>query len=193
MPISGTTRRGDCGTHHRWAITTLALAALLLAGCPRVLYLDYRPSTLSKGSGPVHVTTFTYAGHPTGLMKQKELETGPKDVEALYLSQDISEFFAGALTGELRRAGYEVRSGAAKSVSGTIEHFFLDYVGEDEQQFQVTVAFSVAQLDKPPFTSTCRSNRQQTRDWMRSGLLIEQGVHACIDQFITSAQAAGAL
>jgi len=141
----------------------------------------------------VQVAVFTYAGHPTGLMKRRELETGAKDFEALYLSEDISSFFATALKAELARAGYEFRPDGARSVSGTIERFFLDYVGEDEQQFQIRVAFSVARKDLSPFTTTCQSNRQHVKDWMRSGLLIEQGIHACIDQFIMNAQAAGAL
>ncbi len=173
-------------------VAALLLTAVLLAGCPRVLYLDYRASTSLKGNGPVHVSTFTYAGHPTGLMKRKELETGSKDFESLYLSQDISTFFASAVKGELVRAGYELRPDAARIVTGSIEHFFLDYAGEDEQQFQIRVLFSVGRPDGQPYTATCNHNRQQVKDWMKSGLIIEQGVHACIDQFISDAQAAGA-
>jgi len=174
-------------------LTALLVTMILLTGCPRVLHLDYRPSTSLKGSGPVRVDSFSYAGHPTGLMKQKELQTGAKDPEALYLSEDISDFFAGALRSELTLAGYELRRDSTRTVSGTIEQFFLDYVGKDEQRFRARVVFTIARNDLPPLTVTCLTDRQQVRDWMRSGLLIEQGIHACIEEFIKNAQAAGAL
>ena len=74
-------------------LTALMTTALLCSGCPRVLYLDYHPSTPVKGKGPVRVTAFEYAGHPTGLMSQKELESGTRNTERLYLSQNIGEFF----------------------------------------------------------------------------------------------------
>jgi len=82
---------------------------VLLAGCPRILYLNYQPSTSIKGSGPIRIDAFAYVGHPTGLMKEKELQSGSRDPEALYLSQDIGEFFAGALKKELALAGYDLR------------------------------------------------------------------------------------
>lgn len=176
----------------RWRVT-IFLAVAVLAGCPRVLHLDYRPSTSLKGNGPVHVDSFIYAGHPTGLMKQKELQTGAKDPEALFLSQNINDFFATALKRELTLAGYDLRPESTRTVSGTIERFFLDYLGKHEQRFQIRVAFTVMGNDRAPFTSNCRVDRRQVRDWMRSGLLIEQGVHACIEEFISNAQAAGAL
>lgn len=175
------------------ALTVVVLAAALLVGCPRVLYLDYRPSTSLKGQGPVQVAAFTYAGHPTGLVKRREVETGSKDFEVLYLSQDISVFFASAVKGELSRAGYNVRPDTPRTVSGTIEHFFLDYAGEDEQLFQIRVSFSVVRPDAQLYHAACNHNRQQVKDWMKSGLIIEQGVRACIDQFLQDAQAAGAL
>jgi hypothetical protein len=74
---------------HRWPVDALLIVACLSSGCPRVLSLDYQPSNSVKGNGTVQVTPFLYAGHPTGLMKQKELESSSRDVEALYLSQDI--------------------------------------------------------------------------------------------------------
>ena len=43
------------------------------------------------------------------------------------------------------------------------------------------------------FTTSCRSDRQQSTDWMRSGLLIERGIKDCIEEFMKQAQAAGAL
>jgi hypothetical protein len=165
----------------------------MCAGCPRVLYLDYQPSGQLKGSGPVRVDSFTYAGHPTGLMKQKELETSAGDVEALYLSQDIGMFVTSAVKKELAAAGYTVASEAGRTVSGTIEHFFLDYVGADEQRFQIRVVFSVAKNGTPAFTSSCRANRQQVKDWMKSGLLIERGTKDCLEEFLHDAQTAGAL
>ena len=78
-------------------------------------------------------------------------------------------------------------------MSGTIEHFLIDYVGENDQRFQIRVTFNVMRKDAPVFTTSCRSERQQTTDWMRSGLLVERGIKDCIEAFMTQAQAAGAL
>ncbi len=177
----------------RWTLTALTATALVCSGCPRVLYLNYQPSTQLKGGGPVRVEAFTYAGHPTGLMKQKELETSADHVESLYLSKDISEFFTGALKQELAFAGYDLTPDAGRIISGKIEHFFLDYAGGNEQRFQMRATFSVARKEVPAFTSSCRSNRQQAKDWMKSGLLIERGIKDCIEEFMHEAQAAGAL
>jgi hypothetical protein len=174
-------------------LSTAFLAVTVLTGCPRVLYLDYHPSASFKGSGPVHVDTFSYAGHPTGLMQQKEVESGEQDPEVLYLSQDIGEFFAGALTKELTRGGYETRADASKTISGTIEQFFLTYAGRYEQRFKVETTFQVAHDGKQVFTTSCRSDQQQAKDWMKSGWLIEHGVRDCIEAFVKEAQAAGAL
>lgn len=178
---------------HRWVLIGLAATALLCSGCPRVLYLDYHPSTPIKGKGPVRVATFEYSGHPTGLMKQKELESGTRNTERLYLSQNIGDFFTSALVKELALAGYDLEPDAERIVSGTIEQFFLDYVGGGDQHFQIRVTFSVSRKEAPPFTSSCRSDRRQMKDWMKSGLLIEQGIRDCIEEFLRNAQAASAL
>ena len=169
------------------------MTALLTAGCPRVLYLNYQPSTPIKGSGTIQVDAFLYAGHPTGLMKPKELGSIARDPEALYLSQDIGVFFTNALKAELTFAGYDVQPAPARIVSGTIEHFLIDYVGEGDQRFQIRATFNVAQKEAPVFTTSCRSDRQQSTDWMRSGLLIERGIKDCIEEFMKQAQTAGAL
>jgi hypothetical protein len=174
-------------------ISTAVLALTVLTACPRVLYLDYQPSAPIMGSGPVRVDAFSYAGHPTGLMRKKEVESGNKDPEVLYLSQDIGEFFAAALTKELTRAGYELRGDSPRAVSGTIEQFYLDYVDRHDQVFKIETTFRVTRDGGPAFTASCRSERQQVKDWLKSGSLIEQGVRNCIEAFVKEAQAAGAL
>jgi hypothetical protein len=176
----------------RW-IFAAVLAVTVMTGCPRVLYLDYQPSASIKGSGPVRVGSFAYAGHPTGLMQQKEVESGKQDPEVLYLSQDIGEFFAAALTKGLTRAGYEPRVDSSRAVSGTIQQFYLDYVGRQEQEFKIETTFNVTREGAEAFTTSCRSEHQQAKDWMKSGSLIEHGVRDCIEAFMKEAQAAGAL
>jgi uncharacterized lipoprotein YajG len=166
---------------------------VLLSGCPRVLYLDYHPSTSTKGTGSVRVDTFAYAAHPTGLMKEKEVESDARDPELLYLSQDIGEFFAGALKKELTLAGYHLSADSSRTVTGTIEQFFLEYVGRQDQRFEIHTTFQIARPGAPAFTTSCRSERQQAKDWMKSGSLIERGVKDCIESFVKEAQAAGAL
>lgn len=174
-------------------ISAVLLAVTVLTGCPRVLYLDYHPSASIKGSGPVRIDTFTYAGHPTGLMRRKEVQSGQQDPEVLFLSQDIGEFFAGALTKELTQAGYEARIDSSRAVSGTIEQFYLDYVGQQDQLFKIETNFRIVREGAPAFTTSCRSEQQQVKDWMKSGSLIEHGVRDCIEAFLKEAQAAGAL
>jgi hypothetical protein len=174
-------------------VAALLILACLSSGCPRVLHLDYRPSNSLKGTGIVQVAPFLYAGNPTGLVKQNELESTSRDVEALYLSQNIGEFFTDAVRKELAFSGYNVQPGETRIVSGTIEHFFLEYVGQAEQRFEILATFNVNRMDAAVFTSSCHSNLQQVRDWMKSGLLIERGIKDCIEQFMKSAQAAGAL
>ncbi|MEP6934952.1 MAG: hypothetical protein ABI988_13600 [Nitrospirota bacterium] len=158
---------------YRWRVAALLVTALLTAGCPRVLYLNYQPSTPIKGSGTIQVDPFLYTSHPTELMRQKELGSIARNPEALYLSQDIGIFFTNALKAELTFGRYDVQLSSARIVSGTIEHFLIDYVGETDQRFQIRVTFNVTRKDAPVFTTSCRSERQQTTDWMRSGLLIE--------------------
>ena len=177
----------------QWKYAALLAVAVLSTGCPRVLMIDYKPSISIRGSGTVRVDPFLYKGHPTGLMKSKELESGPRDTEALYLSPDIASFFTTAFQKELVQAGYDVKPEAPRIVSGTIEQFFLDYAGEADQHFQIRVIFNSTTIKNSSFTSTCRSDRQETRDWTTSGLLIERGVKDCIEQFLKAAQAAGAL
>ena len=91
---------------------------VLLAGCPRVLHLDYRPSTSFKGSGPVRVDSFMYAGHPTGLMKQKELQTGAKDPAGLLPGTDGQATFAPR---DLQ-AGNKSAAGGRLVFPCTVEH-----------------------------------------------------------------------
>jgi hypothetical protein len=102
-------------------------------------------------------------------------------------------FFTNAVRQELAFSGYHVQPGETRVVSGTVEHFFLDYVGEVEQRFEVLATFKVNRTDAAVFTSVCRSNLQQSIDWMNSGLLIKRGIKDCIEQFLSNARAAGAL
>jgi hypothetical protein len=178
---------------HRWTLAILLMATVLLVGCPRILYLDYQPSTSLKGRGPIRIDAFAYAGHPTGLMKQKELQSNSRDPEALFLSQNIGDFFAGALKKELALAGYELLPESTRTGSGTIEQFFLEYVDQQEQRFIIQTTFQIDRKDAAAFTTSCRSARQEVKDWMKSGSLIQQGVKDCIDELIKNAQAAGAL
>jgi hypothetical protein len=178
---------------HRWLVAALFVLACLSVGCPRVLHLDYQPSNSIRGNGTVEVAPFLYTGHPTGLVKQKELESSSRNVEALYLSQDIGEFFTNAVRQELAFSGYQVQPGEARIVSGTVEQFFLDYVGEVEQRFEIRVTFNVNRTDAAVFASACRSDLRRSMDWMKSDVLITRGIKDCIEQFMNSARAAGVL
>jgi hypothetical protein len=193
--ISGDSMRAGHPNYlqYRWSSVALLVMALLTAGCPRVLYLNYQPSTPIKGSGAIQVDPFLYGGHPTRLMKEKKLESIARNPEALYLSQDIGTFFTNALKAELTFGGYDVQPVSTRIVSGTIEHFLIDYAGDGDQSFLIGATFKVERKDAPVFTTSCRSERQQSADWTRSGFLIERGVKECIQEFMIQAHAAGAL
>jgi hypothetical protein len=178
---------------YRWSSVALLGIVLFTAGCPRVLHLNYPPSTPIKGSGTIQVDPFQYAGHPTRLVKEKELESIVKNPEALYLSQDISIFFTNAIKAELAFGGYDVQPASTRIVSGTIEHFLIEYVGETDQRFQIQATFTIVRKEAPLFTTSCRAEPQRSIDWMGSGLLIERGITDCIKEFMTKAQTAGAL
>jgi hypothetical protein len=75
----------------------------------------------------------------------------------------------------------------------TSDNFFLDYVGEAEQRFEIRATFKVNRTDAAVFATACRSNLRQSMGWMKSGVLIKQGITDCVEQFMNSAQAAGAL
>ena len=168
----------------------LVLAAVLLAGCPRVISLDYLPSNKLKGQGRLQVETFEYRTPDKGIEKPKEMGADTQEFEVFYLSQDIASFFTDALKKELAHSGYEVEPAENVVVSGTIQRFYFDYERPDGQAFEIHVSYRVSHGRVPAYSYVCQSTQQRSTTLTTSGLVIKAGIKDCIERFIQAAQGA---
>ena len=168
----------------------LVLAAVLLAGCPRVISLDYVPSNKLKGHGRLQVDTFKYRTPDKGIERQKEMGADAQEFEVFYLSQDVGAFFTDALKKELAHSGYEVEPAEKVVVSGTIERFHFDYERPDGQAFEIHVSYRVSHGGAPVYSYVCESTQQRSTTLTTSGLVIKSGIKDCIERFIQAAQGA---
>src|SRR5438067_7191293 len=85
----------------RWTVFGILLLVPFIAGCPRILSIDYRPSVALQGHGSVKVEGFRYIPAEEGRVKAKQVQLPPKTAISLWLTTDIAAFFAGALRLEL--------------------------------------------------------------------------------------------
>jgi hypothetical protein len=176
-----------------WAVFGILLFVPSIAGCPRVLSIDYRPSTSLRGQGLVKVEAFRYIASEEGRVTAKQVQLHPQAPGSLRLTRDIATFFADAVKQELAHAGYQVERGADRAVSGTIKQFYLDWVDPSKMTFQGSVEFVVRKSDQVLYTDTvsCRAERPKTVTG--DGPVIADGTRACITQFLQAAQLAKAL
>lgn len=168
----------------------LVLAAVLLAGCPRVISLDYVPSNKLRGQGRLQVETFEYRMPKKGIERPKEMGGDAQEFEIFYLSQDIGAFFTDALKKELAHSGYEVQPAEKAVVSGTIERFYFDYERPDGQVFEIHVSYRVSHGGAQTFSYVCESTQERSTTLTTSGLVIKAGIKDCIERFIQAAQSA---
>jgi hypothetical protein len=176
-----------------WEVLGILLLAPLMAGCPRIVSIDYQPSTSVQGQGIVKVEGFRYVPSEEGRVNSRQVQLHPGAPGSLQLTHDIATFFADAVKQELAHAGYQVDSGADRSVSGTIKQFYLDWVDTSKMTFQASVEFTVRQNDHVLYSDTvsCRSERPKTVTG--DGAVIAEGTRACITQFLRAAQQTNAL
>jgi hypothetical protein len=167
--------------------------AILLAGCPRVISLDYVPSNKLRGQGRVQIETFEYRMPDKGIEKPKEMGADPQEFEVFYLSQDIGTFFTNALKSELVHSGYEVLPAGDTVVSGRIGRFYFDYERPDGQAFEIHVSYTVSHSGSSVYSYVCESAQQRSTTLTTSGLVIKAGIKDCIERFIQAAQDAKAL
>ena len=177
-----------------WAVPHLVMCiAILGAGCPRVISLDYIPSNKLKGQGRLQVEPFEYRAPEKGIETPKEMGADAQEFEVFYLSQDIDTFFTDAVRSELVHSGYEVAPGETVAVSGRIERFHFDYERADGQAFEIHVSYTVSRGGASVYSYVCESVQQRSTTLTTSGLVIKAGIKDCIERFIQAAQDAEVL
>jgi hypothetical protein len=169
------------------------LIVCLLAGCPRVISLDYVPSNSLKGQGRLQVEPFKYRAPEKGIERPKEMGGDAQEFEVFYLSQDIGTFFTKALKSELVHSGYEIVPTEKVVVSGTVERFYFDYERPDGQVFEIRVSYTVSRGGTTAYSYACDSTQERSTTLTTSGLTIKAGIKDCIENFIRAAHGAGAL
>ncbi len=171
----------------------LILVSWLIAGCPRVISLDYVPSNPLKGQGRLQVNTFDYRAPAQGVERPKEMQADAEEFEVFYLSQNIGEFFTNALKSELDHSGYEVAPTEDLVITGTVERFYFDYEGPDGQAFEIRVSYTVRRSGAAAYSHACESRQEQSTALSTSGLVIRAGIKHCIERFLQDAQNAKVL
>lgn len=171
----------------------LVVIGLLIAGCPRVISLDYVPSNPLRGQGRLQVDGFDYRAPEKGIERPKEIQGDAQEFEVFYLSQNIGTFFTNALKSELVHSGYEVASTQELVVSGTVKRFYFDYERPDGQIFELHVSYTVRRSGAVTYSHACESRQERSTTLTTSGLLIKAGIKDCIERFIKGAQDAKVL
>jgi hypothetical protein len=166
---------------------------LLIAGCPRVISLDYVPSNPLRGQGRLQVDVFDYRAPEKGIERPKEMQGDAQEFEVFYLSQNIGAFFTNALKSELGHSGYEVAPAQELVVSGLVERFYFDYEQPDGQVFEIHVSYTVRRSGAVTYSHACESRQERSTTLTTSGLVIEAGIKDCIERFIQGAQEAKVL
>ncbi len=184
---------------HTHTVRAFLVPAMLLAlalahsGCPRVIALDYQPANPLKGVGHVQVEPFVYLAAKRGDVRSHEVESNPEGVGKLFLSQHIGVLFADALKSELTHSGYDVAQAPDRVVTGEIQRFYLDWVGEANKTFTLEVEYQITSAGKQIYTQSARSSQKGAKDLLVDIRLITHAMRDCIEQFIRGAQAAQAL
>lgn len=171
----------------------LVVIGLLIAGCPRVISLNYVPSNHLRGHGRLQVDPFDYRAPKEGIEPSKEIEADGQEFEVSYLSQNIGTFFTNALKSELAHSGYEVTSADQLVISGTVERFYFDFERPDGQVFEIHVSYTVRRNGVVAYSDVCESKQQRSTALTTSGLVIKAGIKDCIEHFIKDAQDAKVL
>lgn len=170
-------------------ILLLAGVSILATACPRVISLNYSPSNQLTGQGEVQVLPFEYVPYTKGLVRSREAQKNPKGVGTLILSDNIGVLFTNALKSELEHSGYQVVSEHEVKITGTVDRFYLDWVGETDKTFELEATFEVRSRESVIYSETAKSTQRGPKDLLIDVRLINGGLKDCIEQFIRGAQA----
>lgn len=179
-------------------IISLRLALLLLivpvlAGCVRVISVDYIPDSPYKARGTVRVDRFEYLPAHSGKVGPRHIETNIEGIGRYYMSKEVAVYFAGALKGELTHSGYEVSADAGVSISGTIERLYYDFVDVRDASLELNVRYTVHVGDKEMYAQPTRVFEKTPKGVLALTHLIQAATRASIHQFLHGAQEAKAL
>lgn len=174
-------------------IVAVCVLGALAVGCGRVVFIDYEPTNAWKGQGTVTVLPFQYEAADDHRVRPREVETNRAARTELYLSQEISSFFTGALQQELLHSGYAPGESGPLTVSGTITRFYVDWRNGVERFFELHVSYTVRSGEQSLFTWDCSSLQQGSNTLAQDSVLIRKGTADCMQRFIQAAQEAKAL
>lgn len=168
-------------------------ALIAMAGCLRILSLDYQASNSMKGQGAVHVTLFRYQAADEQHVRPHEIENPPRSEAKLFLSEPIGAVFSQALQSELVRSGYVIQESSSRTISGVIARFYLDWTKEMERTFELKVTYELQSDGRQPFSWSCSSVKRGTNMLAEDAILIKAGIAGCIEGFLLAARGAQAL
>ena len=172
----------------------VVLVPLVLAGCGRLVSIDYEATNVVKGEGVVRVNPFRYEPFETHHVRPRQVETHPEAKSELFMVDEIGSFFADALKKELLKSGYTLNDSAERVLAGTLTRFYLDWSSDQmDRSFQLDVDYSVSRKERAPFTWHCSSVQRGPNQMGGDGPLIRKGIADCMQRFLEAAQEAHAL
>jgi hypothetical protein len=168
----------------------LCVFAVVALGCGRMVTLKYEPTNPWKGQGTLSVLPFRYEPAERNRVRPREVETNRASPSGLFLSQEISSFFTGALQRELVHSGYTTGESSSVTISGAIERFYVDWGSGSDRSFELRVLYSVQSDGQTVFDWKCVSAQQGPNTLPQDGILIRMGTADCMQRFIEAAQKA---
>jgi len=114
-------------------------------------------------------------------------------IGTLLLRQNIDQVVADALRKELRLSGYSLSS-ASRVVSGSIDRFYIDWVGFTTIDVEITISFTVTSAGSRAYSAAFHSHKQAPKSDLGTDTeAIKETLADCLHQFIRDAQSRGAL
>lgn len=174
-------------------MTGLLLLAVMTAGCPRIVSMEYQPTNSLKGEGTVGIAPFRYQPSEEHRVRPRQVETNPASKTTLFLPQEIGVFFTDALRLELGRSGYRLDETSDRVLSGTIARFYLDWKSAQDRSFELIADYTVRSGERTLFTWHCASVQKGANRLAEDGILIRAGIADCMHRFMAAAQEARVL
>ena len=172
----------------------VVLIPMVLAGCGRLLSVDYEATNVVKGEGVVRVSPFKYEPFDLHRVRPRQVETHPEAKSELFMVDEVGGFFTETLRKELLKSGYTLNDSAERVLSGTLTKFYLDWTSDQmDRSFKLAVDYLVSKKEEPVFRWQCASVQRGPNQMGRDGALIRKGIADCMQRFLEAAQQAHAL
>ena len=162
-------------------------------GCGRMVALKYEPTNPWKGQGTLTVLPFRDEAAESNRVRPREVETNRASRSDLFLSQEITSFFTGALQRELVHSGYTIGESSPVTISGASKRFYVDWGNGADRSFELHALYSVQEGGQFVFDWKCSSVQQGPNTLPQDGILIRMGTADCMRRFIQAAQEAKVL